>query len=136
MIIVCVAFVIIFFAKVEAICFNVLAPTLPLLTPTLLILAIVALLELVSASRLLKFVRCFLTLLQVYLSTNMFKVLIPCSREVGWSQQDCSSPLPLPLFGQQSSSPGFLPASSLSACFFSPLFPVAYLCPSFHPTYR
>ena len=65
MIIVCVAFVIIFFAKVEAICFNVLAPSLPLLTPTLLILAIVALLELVSASRLLKFLRCFLTLLQV-----------------------------------------------------------------------
>merc|ERR1719350_476416 len=48
----------------EAICFNVLAPSLPLLTPTLLILAIVALLELVSASRLLKFLRCFLTLLQ------------------------------------------------------------------------
>ena len=42
-----------------------LAPSLPLLTPTLLILAIVALLELVSASRLLKFLRCFLTLLQV-----------------------------------------------------------------------
>jgi len=49
---------------VQAICFNALTPSLPLLTPTLLLLALVTLLELLSASRLLKFLRCFLTLLQ------------------------------------------------------------------------
>merc|ERR1719507_2713745 len=48
----------------EAICFNALTPSLPLLPSTLLLLALVTLLELLSASRLLKFLRCFLTLLQ------------------------------------------------------------------------